>query len=111
MNLVAESARWSSDDDQRLQVFKAFYRGAVPEQRRRLSEYIRAVAVLSPADDEDSVAFGGEIGCAGDRMLAVQVSCSHLPDGPSAEVSPHLLLAAMEAWEQGEEFAPPDLFG
>ena len=111
MNLVAESARWSSDDDQRLQVFKAFYRGAVPEQRRRLSEYIRAVAILSPADVEDSVAFDGAIGCAGDRTLAVRVSCSHLPDGPSAVVSPHLLLAAIETWEQGEEFAPPDLIG
>ena len=61
MNLRSESARWSSADDQRLQVFKTFYAGAGPAERRRLAEYIRAVAALSPADMESDVRFCGEI--------------------------------------------------
>jgi hypothetical protein len=101
--------RWRADDDQRLQVFKVFYLGADTEQRRRLYEYIRAVAALSPADLEADMQYHGEIGCTGDRVLSVEVSCSHLPDGPSAAVNPHLLQAALEAWNRGEEYTPPPL--
>jgi hypothetical protein len=101
--------RWTAGDDQKLQVFKEFYLGADTEQRCRLYEYIRAVAALSPPDLEGNVQFSGEIGCTGDRVLSVEVSCCHLPDGPSATVDPHLLQAALEAWNRGEEFTPPPL--
>ena len=109
MNLRSDAVRCAAGDDQRLQVFKVLWSGATTTQRQRLYEYIRAVAALSPSDLEASVQFDGEIGCTGDRVLAVQVSCSHLPDGPSAVVDPHLLQAALEAWQRGEEFTPPPL--
>ncbi len=106
MGLHSWFVRATAGDDQRLQVFRDFYFKASPDQRRRLYEYVKSVAELSPADLDGSVRFAGEIGAGSDRVLDVEVSCSFLPDGPTASMSPHRLRSAIEAWERGEEYTP-----
>jgi hypothetical protein len=106
MSLINECIRSKAGDDRSLQVFKDFYINANADQRIKLAEYIRAIAALSPQENDDNVRFHGEIGCSGDRFLSVIVTCSFLPDGPKASVDPQLLCQAIETWEKGELFAP-----
>jgi hypothetical protein len=110
MDLRSLWIRQSAGDDQRLQVFKDFYLQANREERHRLRNYIEAVAALSPSDLEESVQFAGSLGCTGDRVIAVQVVCTHLLQDVSATLDPHLLLEAIITWDQGAEFTP-DRFG
>lgn len=109
MTLIAEMVSCSADDDQRLQAFKLFYHAAAPDQRRRLAEYVRAVAALRPADTCEAVRFDAAIGNTDSHSLGVTIWCSLTLDGPTVFASPQLLRAAIDAWEQGEEYAPVGL--
>jgi hypothetical protein len=107
MDLSSLSARFLASDDQNLQVFKRFYRAAKPEEQRRLYEYVQRVNALEPSCEREQLQFMGDIGCTGDRIIGVQVLCELYEDGLEAKLNPRLLQRAIEAWDKGEEFAPP----
>lgn len=109
MSIHGYFVRYLASEDQRLQLFKEYYLQCTSSQRTKLYRFIRAVADLSPTENDEAVKFAQDIGCQNNCILDVSVTCELLEEFRSASVSPNLLLQAIRAWNRGEEFTPPAL--
>jgi hypothetical protein len=101
-SLVKYLVRWNASNDRSLAAFRASYEGHGPERRQLIREGVEAAAL---AADKFYQAFGA----FSHGTMCVLLLCEDEgePEAQGGGVRPQTVLAALAAWDRGEEYTPP----
>jgi hypothetical protein len=92
--------------DQKLRLFKEFYLSLDEGKRSKFRKWIEQIARPLPDEFQPYCQMLTDMGCTADRVVGVSISIDYLDAGEGARVEPQFLKKAIQAWEQGEDFAP-----